>query len=70
MTGRAGEAKKISPYRSELKIIHVGTPGIFHYARSGFAVTVCGRSMADARLTAHALNEYQPCVVCFEDWPS
>lgn len=61
--------KKISPFKSELKVIHVGTPGIFHYPLSGFGQTVCGRDMVDARLTAHPLADCLPCSVCFDGWP-
>lgn len=68
-SNRGISPKKISPYASDLKILHVGTPGIFHYPRSGFNETICGRDMSDARMTAHPLSDYQPCVVCFEGWP-
>ena len=55
-------------YRAENKVIHVGTPGIFHFSASGCNETRCGRDMADARMTDHPLSDYQPCVVCFENW--
>lgn len=61
--------KKISPYDSELKLIHVDTPGIFHYPEDAFArKTVCGRDATDSRMTAHRLEDQSPCVVCFAGW--
>ena len=55
-------------YRTDAKVIHVGTPGIFHYPNPGVNETRCGRDMAAARMTSHPLPDYQPCVVCFENW--
>ncbi len=56
-----------SPYEYEGKIIHVGTPGIFHRLNPvTLRETYCGRSTADARATDHKLRQsHSPCVVCF-----
>lgn len=54
-------------YRYDEKIIHVGTPGIFHRLLS-LAQTRCLRDATDCRATAHDLADYQPCHVCFEGW--
>lgn len=55
------------PHEYEGKIIHVGTPGIFHrmHPQAPLPMTFCGRSMNDARSTDHKLLDYQPCSVCF-----
>ncbi|MFA5053025.1 MAG: hypothetical protein WC565_03135 [Parcubacteria group bacterium] len=56
----------MNPYDNDEKIIHVGTPGIFHKMADAFARrTVCGRDMSDARATEHDLSDYQPCIVCY-----
>lgn len=59
-----------TPYDYDAKIIHVGTPGIFHKLRSPALAfeTRCGRDASDCRATAHRLEDYQPCVVCWTDF--
>jgi hypothetical protein len=56
-----------NPYQYEGKIIHVGTPGIFHapHPDSPMSITYCGITMLDARSTDNELLHYQPCLVCF-----
>lgn len=58
----------MNPYAYNEKIIHVGTPNVFHRLAPGFPLrTRCGLDAEDSRATSHGLREYQPCVVC---WPS
>lgn len=54
------------PHEYEGKIVHVGTPGIFHRRNPDApGATYCGRPITDARSTNHKLLDYSPCVVCF-----
>jgi hypothetical protein len=55
------------PHEYEGKIIHVGTPGIFHapHPEAPLGLTYCGLPMDDARATDHELLDQQPCSVCF-----
>lgn len=54
------------PHEYEGKIVHVGTPGIFHRRNpQALGATYCGIPLDDARATDHKLRDESPCAVCF-----